>query len=129
MSAGAAGAALLAPAVAAGGTYAGVVPGLALFGLGLGVTFPAMFAAAAAGVPERDAGVASGLASTALQVGTAAGLALLVAVATRDLGGDAAPAAVADGLRGGLYVIALGAVPAIWAALALIRRDPAPVSG
>ena len=119
---GAVGAALLAPAMTADGTYVAVAPGLVAFGLGLGVTYPAMFVAASTGVPERDTGVASGLASTALQLGTAAGLAVLVGVATADLGDHAGPAAVADGLQAGLYVVAVGALVAVWAALALPGR-------
>jgi len=63
-------------------TYLAVLPGLLGFGLGLGVVFPAMFIAASTGVPEHDSGIASGLASTALQIGTAAGLAVLVGIAT-----------------------------------------------
>jgi EmrB/QacA subfamily drug resistance transporter len=133
---GAVGTALLTPAMTADGSYAAVLPGLFGFGLGLGVVFPAMFSAASAGVPERDSGIASGLASTALQIGTAAGLAVLVGIATSGSGGDsgaASPAAVADGLQTGMYVIAAGALLAIPAALLLRtggtaargRADPA----
>ena len=112
---GAAGSGLLAPAVTAGGSYAAALPGLVGFGLGLGVVFPAMFVAASTGVPVRDAGIASGLASTALQIGTAAGLAALVGIAAADTGAEAA---VADGLRAGVVAIAAGARVAIPAALA-----------
>jgi hypothetical protein len=118
---GAAGATLLTPAIAADGSYLAAVPGLVGFGLGLGVVFPAMFVAASTEIPARDSGVASGLASTALQLGTAAGLAVLVGIATSN---DAAgPAAIADGLRTGLYVIAAGVLAAVPAALTL-RRQP-----
>jgi predicted MFS family arabinose efflux permease len=125
LSLGALGVVLLTPNIAADGTYLAAVPGLVGFGLGLGVVFPAMFVAASAGVPERDSGVASGVASTALQIGTAAGLAVLVGIATADLGGDAghtSQSAIADGLQTGLYVIAAGALAAIPAARALSRR-------
>jgi hypothetical protein len=91
----------------------------------LGVVFPAMFVAASTDVPERDSGIASGLASTALQIGTAAGLAVLVGIATTNVGGEssnASPTAIADGLQTGLYVIAAGTLAAIPAALALPRR-------
>jgi EmrB/QacA subfamily drug resistance transporter len=124
LTAGAGGAALLTPAMTAGGGYLAALPGLVGFGLGLGVVFPAMFMAASTGVPERDAGIASGVASTALQVGTAAGLAVVVGIATADVG-DASRTAVADGLQTGLYVIAAGALAAIPVALALPRRDTA----
>jgi MFS family permease len=118
----------------AGGTYLGALPGLVAFGLGLGVVFPSMFAAASTDVPERDSGIASGLASTALQIGTAAGLAVLVGIATTNLDGDASRTAVADGLQDGLYVTAAGVLLAISAALAVPRRearspDPSPSRG
>jgi EmrB/QacA subfamily drug resistance transporter len=128
VGAGAVGAALLALAMTADSTYVAALPGLVCFGLGLGVVFPAMFAAAAAGVPERDSGIASGLASTALQIGTAAGLAVVVGVATAHLGddgGQAGQTAIADGLRSGLYVIAAVALLAIAVAFTLPSRRPA----
>jgi EmrB/QacA subfamily drug resistance transporter len=125
LSLGAVGAALLTPAMTADGTYLAAVPGLLGFGLGLGVVFPAMFVAASTGVPQRDSGIASGLSSTALQIGTAAGLAVLVGIATASVGVDASQAAIADGLQTGLYVIAAGALMAIPAALALPDRASA----
>jgi EmrB/QacA subfamily drug resistance transporter len=119
---GAAGAALLTPAMTAHGSYLAALPGLVAFGVGLGVVFPAMFVAASTDVPRRDSGVASGLASTALQIGTAGGLALLVGIATAGVTDDASRTAIADGLQTGLYVIAAGALLAIPAALALPKR-------
>jgi MFS family permease len=120
---GAGGTVLLTPAMTADGTYLAALPGLMGFGLGLGVVFPAMFVAASTGVPDTDTGIASGLASTALQIGTAAGLAVLVGIATANLGGDDGDAtAIADGLQTGLYVIAAGAMLAIPTALALPSR-------
>jgi EmrB/QacA subfamily drug resistance transporter len=129
LSLGAAGALLLTPAMTADGSYLAVLPGVVGFGLGLGVVFPAMFIAASSDVPERDSGIASGLASTALQIGTAAGLAVLVGIATAGVGGergDASRAAVADGLQSGLYVIAAGTLLAIAAAVAVAGRRAAP---
>ena len=126
LSVGAVGALLLTPAMGADSTYLAAVPGLVAFGLGLGVVFPAMFIAASTDVPARDSGIASGLASTALQLGTAAGLAVLVGVATANLA-DASRTAIADGLQTGLYVIAAGALVAIPAALALPNRTATAV--
>jgi len=125
LSAGAVGAALLTPAMTADSTYLAVLPGLVGFGLGLGVVFPAMFVAASTDMPERDSGIASGLASTALQIGTAAGLAVLVGIATANVGGDSgdpSQTTIADGLQTGLYVVTAGTLAAIPAALALPRR-------
>ncbi len=82
MAVGAAGGLLLALQLDDVGSYASVAPGVAVVALGMGLVFPPMFLAAAAGVPAEQQGAASGLASTALQIGSAAGLAVLVGVAT-----------------------------------------------
>jgi EmrB/QacA subfamily drug resistance transporter len=79
----AAGATLLAT-VDAGSSYAGgVLPGLLVFGLGVGPMFVAISVAAMSQVPERQSGVASGLVMTGHEVGAALGVAALTAV-----GGD-----------------------------------------
>lgn len=120
---GALGALALTPAISADGTYLAVLPGLLAFGLGLGVVYPAMFAAASKGVAERDSGIAAGLASAVLQFGTAVGLATLVGIASADLDAGAGPGAVSGGLRDGLYVIAAAAALAIVPALTLGSRS------
>ena len=122
---GALGAALLAQAVTADGGYPAALPGLVAFGLGVGFVFPAMFVAAASGVPAQEAGIASGLVSTALQIGTAAGLAVLVGVATADLDTVTAPTGVADGLQNALGVAAVLVLAAVPVALVLPGRRAA----
>lgn len=62
------------------GTYLGVLPGLLVLSVCQGVVFTTMFAAAATGVGAHEQGIASGVVSTGQQVGSAVGLALLVAV-------------------------------------------------
>ena len=60
---------------------------LALFGLGIGMSFVPMTLTATAGVPPREAGLASGLINTTRQMGGALGLAVLATLAagtTRD---------------------------------------------
>ncbi len=59
-----------------------LLPGLIIWGLGGGVTFPTMFIAAASGVKPDEQGIASAIASTSQQIGGAIGLALLIALAT-----------------------------------------------
>jgi sugar phosphate permease len=65
------------------GAYAShLLPGFFLDGLGQGITWTLMWVAATSGIEPKDRGIASGMASTAQWVGSALGLALLVAVTT-----------------------------------------------
>jgi EmrB/QacA subfamily drug resistance transporter len=109
------------------GTYVvDLLPALVLIGAGAAVCFPATMTLAMSGATPQDAGLASGLVNTTVQVGGALGLAVLATAAasrTHALGtGDAA-------LVGGFHLafaIAAGlAVAAIVAALALLRPQPA----
>ena len=52
-----------------------VLPSLLLFGLGAGLSFPALMNIAMSGATDEDAGLASGLVNTTAQVGGALGLA------------------------------------------------------
>ncbi|MFI5840117.1 MFS transporter [Catenuloplanes sp. NPDC051500] len=65
----------------------GVLPGMVVFGLGMGMIFSPTQNAATAGVDERDAGVASAMINTAQQIGGAAGTALLTSVAVSAVDG------------------------------------------
>ncbi|GAA2827211.1 MFS transporter [Nonomuraea rubra] len=71
----------LAQASAGSGYAVGVLGPTLLVALGIGLTFPTLMAAATAGVPEGDAGIVGGLASTAGQVGGSIGLAVLATAA------------------------------------------------
>jgi len=62
---------------------AGILPGMIVFGLFAGMTMPSATTAALHGVTTQDAGLASGVQSTAQQVGSALGLAMLVTLAFR----------------------------------------------
>ncbi|SNQ50076.1 Drug resistance transporter, EmrB/QacA subfamily [Frankia canadensis] len=105
------------------GSYASeVLPALIVFGAGLGLSFVSLTAAGIAGIPEEDTGVASALVNAAQQVGSALGLAVLIAVSNARF--DALnpsprdPAAIASATTSGWswafvvggIVIALGAV-------------------
>lgn len=59
-----------------------LLPTMLLLGAGAGLAFPALMALAMADVPQRDAGLASGLVNTTLQVGGALGLAVLATLST-----------------------------------------------
>ncbi|MBJ6998815.1 MFS transporter [Streptomyces sp. CRPSP2-6A1] len=82
MALGAGGAAVLGLALTGDGPYALLLPGIVLLGLGQGAAWTGMWIAAASEVAAEDQGVASGMASTTLQVGGAIGLALLVALSS-----------------------------------------------
>ncbi|WP_203721362.1 MULTISPECIES: MFS transporter [Streptomyces] len=114
---------VLAIAMSTGASFWALVPGLIIWGVGGGVTFPAMFVCAASGVAPQEAGVASALATTSQQIGGAAGLAVLVAVATAGLSGDApAVADVSDGLRTAMWIG--GAASVIGGLLAFTLKKP-----
>ncbi|MDN3264950.1 hypothetical protein QWJ26_35140 [Streptomyces sp. CSDS2] len=99
---------VLAVPMSTGAAFWSLVPGLVIWGIGGRVTFPVMFACAASGVAPQEAGAASALATTSQQIGGAAALAVLVAIATAGLAGDAgvAPAVadVAEGLRAAMRI-------------------------
>ena len=100
--------------------------------VGQGVAFPTLFAVAATGVDDAEQGVASGLAASGQQVGSAMGLAILVAIANgavdERLDGAALQAATADGLRTALLVAAGGVAPTVMVARRL-RLPPAYAGG
>jgi MFS family permease len=73
---------LLLTQVSVGGSYFGdIFFGLLVFGPGVGLAFVTATVAALAGVAEHEAGLASGLSNTALQTGTALGVAIVTTVA------------------------------------------------
>ncbi|WP_202534654.1 MFS transporter [Streptomyces sp. SID3212] len=83
------------------GSYAAdLLPGLLTLSIGLGIAFVPVTLLATSGVPERDAGLASGLYQTVQEIGGALGLAVLSAVAVRqaaaDLGDNPSPDAAAQ---------------------------------
>jgi EmrB/QacA subfamily drug resistance transporter len=59
-----------------------LLPAMILIGLGAGLGFPSLMTLAMSGATERDAGLASGLVNTSVQVGGAIGLAILATFAT-----------------------------------------------
>jgi MFS family permease len=94
--------------------------------IGDGIVFTAMFIAAATGIPDRDQGIASGIASTGSGVGAAVGLAVLVLVATSGLdglSGEQLRISTADGISTALFVVAGGIALMLLVAL---TRCPTP---
>jgi EmrB/QacA subfamily drug resistance transporter len=102
---------LLSRAGVDSGYGADILPGLVVFGLGLPLVGVANQIAAVAEVPHEDAGAASGIVTTAFQVGGAIGLALVSTAATSRVGdalatGATQPQALADGFQRGILVAA-----------------------
>ncbi|MBC9711588.1 MFS transporter [Streptomyces sp. TRM66268-LWL] len=126
---GGAGAALTALATGPDGSFAGGLAGVAVYGLGCGITFNTMWIAAASGIAPHEQGTASGMASTVLQAATGGGLAVLVAVAGRSTAGrtgEALRVATADGLRAVFWWIAAGAVLGAVASLTVPKPAKSP---
>jgi EmrB/QacA subfamily drug resistance transporter len=103
-----------------------VLPSTILIGTGVGTAFPALATLAMSGATESDAGLASGLVNTTVQVGAAVGLALLATLSathTAVLRSEGAPAlvALAGGYRLALLVGAGLVVAAVGVALAVLR--------
>ncbi|KAB2349451.1 MFS transporter [Actinomadura rudentiformis] len=126
---GAPGTALIAYAITADGSYAALLPGILISGLGQGVTWTGMWIAAASGVDAGEQGVASGMASTAQQVGGAVGLAILVALTNSGLdglSGEALRAELAGGIQTATYVAAAGILLGALITLGLKKQARAP---
>jgi len=81
-----------------------LLPSFVLIGAAIGTAFVAVTIAALAGVPTRDAGVASGLVNTARQVGGAVGLAAVTTIATIYAGHRSVNESVAAGATHGFRV-------------------------
>jgi EmrB/QacA subfamily drug resistance transporter len=72
---------LFARAPVGGSFLVDVLPGMLVLGVGASFAFMAVILASTTGVPENEAGLASGLVNTSQQMGGALGLAVLAAVA------------------------------------------------
>lgn len=95
-----------------------VLPGLLLFGLGLGGAFVGATITGTAGLDPAEEGLASGILNTAQQVGAAVGVATLAgAAAAESAGPQALVAGYGTGLRLGAVVALAGA-----AAVVVLRR-------
>jgi len=116
---GGAGMAVFAAAVSDDGGFAVLLPGIVLIALGQGVGWTSMFAAAGTGVQPAEQGIASAMASTTQQIGSAVGLAALVAVVN-------AQTELVGGLRTAGFVAAAATVLAAGVTRDLGRRAVAP---
>ena len=115
-----------------GSYFPGIFPGLLLCGLGIGLAFVTATVAALAGVAEHEAGLASGLSNTALQTGTALGVAIVTTVAVSSSQHDPAAdnganplAALTQGYQSAFLACAVLAGIGLALALLLPGRPPA----
>ncbi|OJU84525.1 MAG: MFS transporter, partial [Solirubrobacterales bacterium 70-9] len=112
-----------------GSYWSEVLPAMVLVGIGAGLSFPSVMTLAMTGVRPEEAGLASGLVNTTLQVGGALGLAVLATLSTNrttDLvnSGEGSHAALTSGYQLAFVVGAGLLVGAIAVALAVIRSGP-----
>jgi EmrB/QacA subfamily drug resistance transporter len=114
------------------GTYAvDVLPTMVLIGAGAGLTFPALMTIAMSGATPSDAGLASGLVNTTVQVGGALGLAVLATLSTtrtEHLAADgvSTASALTQGYRLAFAIAALLVVAAVGVALTVLKpAEPA----
>ncbi|MFK0121603.1 MFS transporter [Streptomyces sp. NPDC090994] len=119
---GGAGMAVLAAAMSPTGGYPILLPGVILLSLGQGIAWTAMFVAATNGVDGHHQGIASAMASTTQQIGSAVGLAILVAIANAGVHTITGPDLV-PGLRTAGFTAA--ALTLLGVAIALTLRRPA----
>jgi EmrB/QacA subfamily drug resistance transporter len=126
----AAGLALFAQVPVDGSYVTDVLPAMLVLGVGAGGSFAALMTLAMSGATDGDAGLASGLVNTAMQVGGALGLAVLATLAAGRAGdrvaaGVPAAQALTDGYRLAFAIAAGLVVAAIAVALAVLRAEPA----
>jgi EmrB/QacA subfamily drug resistance transporter len=109
--------------------FTNVLPAMVLIGTGAGLCFPSVMTLAMSSVAPQEAGLASGVVNTTLQVGGALGLAVLATLSTNRTGnllagGDGPASALTSGYRLA-FLVAAGMV-AIAVAVAVFVLEPAP---
>ncbi|MDQ6749392.1 MAG: MFS transporter [Actinomycetota bacterium] len=109
-----------------------ILPVVVLLGAGVGSSFPALMTLSMSGAGPKDAGLASGLVNTTLQVGGALGLAVLATLATTKTNnlrgsGDSAAAALVGGYHLAFVIGAVLVLVAVAIAVTVLEpvRQPA----
>ncbi|MGZ8648922.1 MAG: MFS transporter [Solirubrobacteraceae bacterium] len=123
--------ALFARAPVDGNYVIDVLPVMVVLALGMGVAFPALMTLSMSGATPQDAGLASGLVNTSVQVGGALGLAVLATLsATRSESlltqGESAAAALTGGYHLAFLIGAALVAAAIVVALTVIEPESKP---
>jgi EmrB/QacA subfamily drug resistance transporter len=113
-----------------GGTYLDFLPGLLIMAAGLGFSFVSVTIAATTGVPPAESGLASGLLTTAQQIGGSLGLAILTSIAATttanvmSTSAEVPAQALLSGFHAAFYTGMWFAVGASVVALLFIRSMP-----
>ncbi len=128
-----AGLALFARAPVHGSYVTDVLPSMLLIGFGVGSAFPSLMTLAMSGATQEDAGLASGLVNTTVQVGGALGLAVLATLAATRTShllahGTATASALTGGYRAAFVIAALLVAAAVVVAVTVLRSDRAAVA-
>jgi hypothetical protein len=118
----AAGMVLLAGADADGSYVADVLPGMAIAGIGLGVTVVCVAVSVLSGAEDDESGMLSGLNTTGHEIGGSLGVAVLLTIVSAAGAGAGAPVAV-TGL-GDAY-LAAGVIAGMASIVALVVLPPA----
>ena len=114
----------IAPTTYVGTGYELIVPGLVISGVGQGIVWTAMWITTSSGVAHSEQGIASGMASTTLNVGNAIGLAVLVALGNAGLSGlhgEPLRNGLVQGAQQAFYLAAAGMALGLLVALMLPR--------
>jgi EmrB/QacA subfamily drug resistance transporter len=122
------GLALFGRAPVDGNYFVNVLPVMILLGFGIGTAFPALMTLSMSGATPSDAGLASGLVNTSVQVGGALGLAVLATLSTTRTqgllhGGHSLRAALTGGYHLAFMIGALLVVAAIVVATKVLRPE------
>jgi hypothetical protein len=105
-----------------------VLPSMILLGTGAGLSFPSLTTLAMSGATRSDAGLASGLINTSLQVGGSLGLAVLATLATTrteslSAGGDPLAAALTGGYHLAFWIGAGLLLVAVTVAVVVLQPE------
>jgi MFS family permease len=104
-----------------------LLPVMLLLGVGAGLSFPSLMTVAMSGVEPHEAGLASGLVNTSMQVGGALGLAVLATLsASRAKDVLASGAGSADAISSGLHLALLIGAGLVIAAIVVATVVLAP---
>jgi EmrB/QacA subfamily drug resistance transporter len=109
-----------------------LLPPFLLIGVGVGTSFPGIMTLAMSGATPQDAGLASGLVNTSMQVGGAVGLAVLATLSTErtetlEKAGHSTAAALTSGYHLAYLVGAGLAAISVLIAIFVLKSEPRPV--